>query len=346
MNDTPIKQLLLSNAYWVINKNVVKAIGLEPAFLLGIFAEAENKLADEEGWFFQTSAKITELTGLSNHKQTNAINKLIELNVLLQENRGVPCKRYFKISYENIQKLVFKNFENLSLKNSKTSFQKISNNKEYNYKELSIEEIKEINNIHSFAPNKPKQTQKNNTRARELQPIPFKSPVQIDREKRAVVGSAPPYTQEQRAIAEEYFNQFWKEYPKKQGQVEARLAWMRQNYSIETYIAIIKAVERFKQIRRDWQTEGGRYVPMPENFINNERWKDEVKAETVQFDRPMDIALMAGMIMAEEKKNADERGHNIRMDGMARSRADITAGGEHRTVSDDEPFDVPAVWTP
>ena len=192
----------------------------------------------------------------------------------------------------------------------------------------------------------------NNARACEgdakvkLQPIPFKSPAQIDREKRAVVGNAPPYTQEQRAIAEEYFNQFWKEYPKKQGQVEARLAWMRQNYSIETYIAIIKAVERFKQIRRDWQTEGGRYVPMPENFINNERWKDEVKAETVQFDRPMDIALMAGMIMAEEKKNADERGHNIRMDGMARSRTDITAGGEHRTVSDNEPFDVPAVWTP
>lgn len=160
MNDTPMKQLLLSNAYWVINKNVVKAIGLEPAFLLGIFAEAENKLADEEGWFFQTSAKITELTGLSNHKQTNAINKLIELNVLLQENRGVPCKRYFKISYENIQKLVFKNFENLSLKNSKTSFQKISNNKEYNYKELSIEEIKEINNINSFTPNKPKEEKK------------------------------------------------------------------------------------------------------------------------------------------------------------------------------------------
>ena len=192
----------------------------------------------------------------------------------------------------------------------------------------------------------------NNARACEgdakvkLQPIPFKSPAQIDREKRAVVGSAPPYTQEQRAIAEEYFNQFWKEYPKKQGQVEARLAWMRQNYSIETYIAIIKAVERFKQIRRDWQTEGGRYVPMPENFINNERWKDEVKAETVQFDRPMDIALMAGMIMAEEKKNADERGHNIRMDGMARSRTNITAGGEHRAISNDEPFDVPAVWTP
>lgn len=65
--------------------------------------------------------------------------------------------------------------------------------------------------------------QKNNTRACELQPIPFKSPAQIGREKRAVVGIAPPYTQEQRAIAEEYFKQFWAEYPKKQGVVPAFL---------------------------------------------------------------------------------------------------------------------------
>lgn len=232
--------------------------------------------------------------------------------------------------------------ENPTLEKPALEKPSVENRAQYNTKYNKYQDKEELNTHKN----------KNNARACDgeskvkLQPIPFKSPAQIDREKRAVVGSAPPYTQEQRAIAEEYFNQFWAEYPKKQGQVEARLAWMRQNYSIETYIAIIKAVERFKQIRRDWQTEGGRYVPLPENFLIKERWKDEVKAETVQFDRPMDIALMAGMIMAEEKKNADERGHNIRMDGMARSRTDITAGGEHRTVSDNEPFDVPAVWTP
>ena len=200
--------------------------------------------------------------------------------------------------------------------------------------------------------NKPKQTQKNNTRACELQPIPFKSPGQIDREKRAVVGSAPPYTQEQRAIAEEYFNQFWKEYPKKQGQVEARLAWMRQNYSIETYIAIIKAVERFKQIRRDWQTDGGRYVPMPENFINNERWKDEVKAETVQFDRPMDIVTMAGMIVNEGRRqqNAEWQGYTGRVDCVEGRRTDTAQSafgkGRLEAVNADDTIDVAAIWTP
>ena len=198
----------------------------------------------------------------------------------------------------------------------------------------------------------------NNARACEgdvkvkLQPIPFKSPAQIEREKRAVVGSAPPYTQEQRAIAEEYFNQFWKEYPKKQGQVEARLAWMRQNYSIETYIAIIKAVERFKQIRRDWQTEGGRYVPMPENFINNERWKDEVKAETVQFDRPMDIVTMAGMIVNEGRRqqNAEWQGYTGRVDCVEGSRTDTAQSavgtGRLEAVNADDTIDVAAIWTP
>ena len=198
----------------------------------------------------------------------------------------------------------------------------------------------------------------NNARACEgdakvkLQPIPFKSPAQIDREKRAVVGSAPPYTQEQRAIAEEYFNQFWAEYPKKQGQVEARLAWMRQNYSIETYIAIIKAVERFKQIRRDWQTEGGRYVPMPENFINNERWKDEVKAETVQFDRPMDIVTMAGMIVAEGRRQQCDNGQRCTgrvdcVEGRGIDTAQSTPGERgYGAAGENDTIDVAAIWTP
>lgn len=209
------------------------------------------------------------------------------------------------------------------------------------------ENTKSSNNKYIYN-NKPKQTQKNNTRACELQLIPFKSPAKIDREKRAVVGSAPPYTQEQRAIAEEYFNQFWEEYPKKQGQVEARLAWMRQNYSIETYIAIIKAVERFKQIRRDWQTEGGRYVPMPENFINNERWKDEVKTETVQFDRPMDIVTMAGMIGNEIRRQQGDyrQGRAGCVDCVEGSRADTAQSSRPGAISANDEIDVAAIWTP
>lgn len=138
-----IKQLLKSNSFFVLNKQLVKVLGIETAFLLSVLSEAEEQLADDEGWFYQTSSTIEEITGLSNHKQTVAIEKLIKLEILEQKNMGVPCKRYFKISFEKIENLVFKNFENCTSKNLKTSFQKISNNKEHNIKNLDKEHIKE-----------------------------------------------------------------------------------------------------------------------------------------------------------------------------------------------------------
>ncbi|MCF0163570.1 MAG: hypothetical protein HUJ88_13500 [Fusobacterium necrophorum] len=138
-----IKQLLKSNSFFVLNKQLVKVLGIETAFLLSVLSEAEEQLADDEGWFYQTSSTIEEITGLSNHKQTVSIEKLIKLKILEQKNMGVPCKRYFKISFEKIENLVFKNFENCTSKKLKTSLQKISNNKEHNIKNLDKEHIKE-----------------------------------------------------------------------------------------------------------------------------------------------------------------------------------------------------------
>ena len=130
-----VKELLLSNNYWVLNKSVVSEFGVETAFILGVLAEAEKMLSDEDGWFFQTSETIEEITGLSNHKQTLCFKVLKEKGILEQKNKGVPMKRYFKINFENIQKLLFKNFKNCNSKNLKSSIQNFSNNKESSYKE-------------------------------------------------------------------------------------------------------------------------------------------------------------------------------------------------------------------
>jgi len=135
-----VKELLLSNNYWVLNKAVVSEFGVETAFILGVLAEAETMLADEDGWFFQTSETIEELTGLSNHKQTLCFKVLKEKGILEQKNKGVPMKRYFKINFDNIQKLLFKNFKNYNSKNLKTNIQNFSNNKESSYKESSYKE--------------------------------------------------------------------------------------------------------------------------------------------------------------------------------------------------------------
>ena len=154
MQEKTFKQLLMSSNYYTLNKHVVKTLGIEPAFLLTILIEASDGLADDEGWFYQTIEKIGELTGIGRHKQDKIIKDLIESKILEQKNKGVPCKRYFKINYEMIENLVFqkqqtslsqndkldcKKETNLFVKNGQTCLSQNGNNKEHNINNINEE---------------------------------------------------------------------------------------------------------------------------------------------------------------------------------------------------------------
>ena len=154
MQEKTFKQLLMSSNYYTLNKQIVKELGIESAFLLTILIEASDGLGDSEGWFYQTIEKIGELTGLGRHKQDKIIKELIDLKILEQKNKGVPCKRYFKVNYEMIENLVFQNQQsslsengkldcqkktNYSAENSQTSLSENGNNKEYIINNLNKE---------------------------------------------------------------------------------------------------------------------------------------------------------------------------------------------------------------
>ena len=152
MEERTLKQLLMSSSYFVLNKQIVKAIGIEAGFLLTTLIEASDGLANDDGWFYKTAPSLEEETGLSNHKQSKIIEELTKLGILEQENKGMPMKRYFRINFNKIEELVFKmqdlknskpsikenekqgfkNFECKDLKNSNACIEKISNNKEFN----------------------------------------------------------------------------------------------------------------------------------------------------------------------------------------------------------------------
>ncbi|MGP1429494.1 MAG: hypothetical protein ACTTJX_04575 [Fusobacterium sp.] len=156
MEDRTLKQLLMSSSYFVLNKQIVKAIGIEAGFLLTTLIEASDGLANEDGWFYKTSPSLEEETGLSNHKQSKIIEELTKLGILEQENKGMPMKRYFRINFNKIEELVFKtqdlknskpcneeiekqgfkNFKSKDLKNLNACIKKISNNKEFNNNNL------------------------------------------------------------------------------------------------------------------------------------------------------------------------------------------------------------------
>ena len=127
MQEKTFKQLLMSSNYYTLNKQIVKELGIESAFLLTILIEASDGLADNEGWFYQTIEKIGELTGLGRHKQDKIIKELIDLKILEQKNKGVPCKRYFKVNYEMIENLVFQNQQSSLSENDKLDCPKKTN---------------------------------------------------------------------------------------------------------------------------------------------------------------------------------------------------------------------------
>ncbi len=139
------KQLLLSGSYWVLNKGMVKLLGLESAFLLSNFAEAESMMADSDGWFYQTSTMVEEMTTLSRHKQDQCIQQLVDIGILERDVRGLPPKRYFRINYECLTNQFVENQQIDLLKIDKTICRKSATSKEHTNKELINKESTKAN---------------------------------------------------------------------------------------------------------------------------------------------------------------------------------------------------------
>lgn len=154
-----IKELLMSSSYWVLNKSVVKTLGIETAFFLTNLVEADKLLADDEGWFYQTIDTIEEITTLTRRKQESSIKELIKRGILIQENRGMPMKRYFKLNSfrinemlieyttKDVQNVQTRMYESDKLVCTKRTTNKESINKELINKENIIKDIVEYLNL-------------------------------------------------------------------------------------------------------------------------------------------------------------------------------------------------------
>ena len=90
------------------NRFLAHAIGAAEAViysaLLAKSAYYEERGMISDGWFFSTVADLEESTTFSEKQQRRAIDKLIKSELIRLERRGMPAKRFFKIS-ENLDKL-------------------------------------------------------------------------------------------------------------------------------------------------------------------------------------------------------------------------------------------------
>ncbi len=90
-----------------------------------------------------------------------------------------------------------------------------------------------------------------------------------DKDKNKITLSAPkPPSGGARGDA---FDRFWACYPRKVGKGAAKKAFDRVKVPVESLLVALETQKRSEQ----WTRDGGRFVPNPSTWLNQERWEDE-----------------------------------------------------------------------
>lgn len=157
-----LMSILSSDGYIILNKYVMKALGLHEAILLGelcsefIYWHKENKLQD--GFFYSTRENIEKETTLSPHQQRQAIKTLVNKGLVEIVEKDMPKKTYYKINEEKVYKFLLetdldlpdvKKIDDKTLKNLTTSDEEIEHQeiKNFEINNNNINNNKNNNNI-------------------------------------------------------------------------------------------------------------------------------------------------------------------------------------------------------
>lgn len=157
-----IVNILANDNYIIVNRSLIKELGLKETIILGELASEYNYYKktnelDEDGYFYSTIENIENNTSLSSYEQKKCLDNLSKRGLIDVILKGIPAKRHIKIntsqiinlftngletSFQKIKKLDCEKFgtNNNNIKNNK-------NNKKEIYKERfvkpTIEEIEE-----------------------------------------------------------------------------------------------------------------------------------------------------------------------------------------------------------
>lgn len=98
---------LTQDAYWVVNKQIARKVGIDAAIVLSDLMSKKKYFASknqltEDGYFFNTAFNMETDTGISRRKRERAINTLVEMKWLQVSLRGIPAKNHYRLDYDAI----------------------------------------------------------------------------------------------------------------------------------------------------------------------------------------------------------------------------------------------------
>ena len=83
--------------------------------------------------------------------------------------------------------------------------------------------------------------------------------------------------------ADELFDLFWEEYPRKESKPAAKKAFDKIGPDRELVEKMIESIRRWK-LTSQWKENGGQFIPYPASWLNQQKWNDEppVQVQTAQ----------------------------------------------------------------
>lgn len=135
-----ISKLLSNDGFIVVNKSLIRELGLHEAIIIGELCseynywEKCNKLDD--GMFYSTRDNIEYNTGLNEHYQRKALATLKEKEIISVIKKGLPAVNYYKINFDKILNILSTSsasreeldVKDIDLNNNKTEISKQKNN--------------------------------------------------------------------------------------------------------------------------------------------------------------------------------------------------------------------------
>ena len=133
-----VLDLLANDNYLIVNRDLVKLLGLRQAVMFGELCSEQNywnKMAGEDGqWFYSTQENIEDKIGLSPYEQREALKVLEEKGLIERQKKGIPCKTYYRVCLEQVVK-IFDNWTSKHLTTGSEENSQLNNNKQDKTKE-------------------------------------------------------------------------------------------------------------------------------------------------------------------------------------------------------------------
>jgi len=115
-----LKQIIGSQAYWIVNKELAMSIGLNETILLQHLVDLADSFFKQGKPFYQQQSRLVKDLPLSVHQIRKATKVLVDKGFITAKRTGIPPKYHYGICEENLYK-----FFNLTFKDSKIECLKI-----------------------------------------------------------------------------------------------------------------------------------------------------------------------------------------------------------------------------